>query len=113
MNRTICETLTAGLQCRTGRTLFEDQLALAVRGVAADVLLDVCVLVVVDPDTLVPRGSCYPPDQAGLSHRGLSLDQDRVAPEEQNRNTSTQHFYWLLVPSVCSRVPLRNSWKRS
>lgn len=100
MNKTICETLTAGLQCRTGRTLFEDQLALAVRGVAADVLLDVCVLVVVDPDTLVPRGSCYPPDQAGLSHRGLSLDQDGVAPEERTNKYRNRIF--LVDPvSVC------------
>lgn len=61
------------------RTLFEHQLAPAVGGVAADVLLDVRVLVVVDPHTLVPRGCSQPVDQAGLPHRRLPLDQHRVS----------------------------------
>ena len=71
--------LAAGSGVR-GRTLFEEQLPLVVGGVAADVLLDVRVLVVVDADALVPRGQTQPADQAGLTHRGLALDQDRVTP---------------------------------
>ena len=38
------------------------------------------MLVVVDADALVPRGKAQPADQAGLTHRGLPLDQDRVTP---------------------------------
>ena len=72
-----------------GHTLFEEQLPLVVGGVAADVLLDVRVLVVVDADTLVPRGQAQPPDQAGLTHRGLPLDQDRVAPAGNHKPLGT------------------------
>lgn len=62
------------------RTLFEHQLAPVIRGVAADVLLDVGVLVVVDSHTLVPGSLSQPANQAGLPHRCLSLDQHWVGP---------------------------------
>lgn len=62
------------------RTLFKHQLATVVRRVAADILLYVGVLVVVDPHALVPRGSGQPADQTGLPHRRLPLDQHRVSP---------------------------------
>lgn len=62
------------------RTLFKHQLAAVVGRVAADVLLYVGVLVVVDPDALVPRGGGQPADQTGLPHGRLPLDQHRVGP---------------------------------
>lgn len=62
------------------RTLFKHQLAAVVRRVAADILLYVGVLVVVDPHALVPRGGGQPADQTGLPHRRLPLDQHRVSP---------------------------------
>lgn len=64
-------------------TLFEHELATVVWGVAAQVLLDIGVLVVVDPHTLVPCSSCQPLDETRLSHGRLSLDQHRMAPTIQ------------------------------
>lgn len=69
----------------SARTLFEHQLAPVVRRVAADVLLNVGVLVVVDPHALVPSGCSQPVDQTGFPHGCLSLDQHRVSPAGANR----------------------------
>lgn len=71
---------------RAGRTLLEDQLAAVVGRVAADVLLDVGVLVVVDPHALVAGGGGQPADQAGLAHGRLALDQHRVGSAGTNRS---------------------------
>lgn len=70
---------------RADRTLLEDQLAAVVGRVAADVLLDVGVLVVVDPHALVAGGGGQPADEAGLAHRRLALDQHRVSSARTNR----------------------------
>lgn len=75
------------------RTLFEHQLAPGIWWVAADVLLDVGVLVVVDSHTLVARGCSQPADQAGLPHRRLSLDQHRVSPA---RPKHLEREWWVV-----------------
>lgn len=65
-------------------TLLEDQLATVVRRVAADILLNVGVLMVVNPHALVAGGGGQPADQAGLAHRRFALDQHRVSSAWKN-----------------------------
>lgn len=67
-------------------TFFEDKLPVLVGRVAADVLLDVRVLMVVDPHALVPRGGRQPPDQAGFPYRRLALDQHWVDAEHRKNH---------------------------
>ena len=50
-----------------GVTFFEYEFPGVVCSVHADVLLDVRVLVVVDPDTTVTGHFCQPPDQTGFT----------------------------------------------
>ena len=64
--------------------MLEDQLARAVRGVAADVLLDVGVLVVVDPDHLVAGDGGQVCHEAGLADAGVALHQHGVVAQRHD-----------------------------
>lgn len=91
----------------SARTLLEHQFAPVVWRVAADVLLNVGVLVVVDPHALVPSCCSQPVDQTGLPHRRLSLDQHWVNPVRPNRSErvtggQTIDYYQLNVERCCN-----------
>ena len=70
--------------------MFEDQLARTIGRVRSNVLLDVGVLVVVDPDHLVPGDVGEVGDQAGLAHAGVALDQHRVLAHGHDPREVTQ-----------------------
>ena len=58
-------------------TLPEHKLALLIREVVPQVFLDLCVLVVIDPDALVTCYTGHVPDDAGFPRRSRPLQQHR------------------------------------
>ena len=66
------------------QTVLELQLPIVVGDVTADILLNVCVLVIVDSNALVPASSSEILDHGGLPDAGGALDQDRsnICPDE-------------------------------
>ena len=65
-------------------TVPEDQFSRLVSSVAAHVLLQVGVLVVIDAHALVAGAAGQPRDQTRLAHRRLALQQNWVRPEKHN-----------------------------
>lgn len=61
-------------------TFLEDQLAVEVCGVGSHVLLQVRVLVVVDPQALASQQCGHILHHAGLARRGGALQQDGIGP---------------------------------
>ena len=62
-------------------TFLEHQLTIVAGGVGANILLQVSVLVVVDPQALLPQDTSHILDAAGLACRRGALQQHWVAPE--------------------------------
>ena len=73
----------------------EDELAPRVGRVAAHVLLQVGVLVVVDPHARVPARPRQPGDQACLADRRFALEQHRVPSVNEERG--------LTPGAICER----------
>ena len=80
--------------------MFEDQLASVIRGIRSNVLLDVSVLVIVDPHHLVPGDVGEVGDEAGLAHTGVALHEDRMLAHGHDPREVTQ----VLLHSLCQDV---------
>ena len=80
-------------------TFLEDQLASLICCIEAHILLKVCVLMVVDPHTVVTGQLGQVGYQAGLTHGCLTLDQNWESPRAKNwRGWQVQNtcIYWLV-----------------
>ena len=78
-------------------TFLEDQLSVAVGSVHSDVLLQVCVLVVVDAQAVVARGPRQILHQTGLARRRRALQQNRVPPGVRRNDAYTIRLHYITL----------------